>query len=183
MVGFLLAVATVFAANLIFRTERGAAAAEVTQANMTRIREAVVAYVALNQRLPCPAAPTDGRAAPETATTITDPCASPSGVVPWRTLGLTEESALDGWNRLISYRVLDGATGLTQADGASMVNCDTKVPYGADVLPANGLCTTPVGPEVGSQESGQPILEGQGAADQQPWFHSERHRLCPDQSW
>ena len=122
MVGFLLAVATVFAANLIFRTERGAAAAEVTQANMTRIREAVVAYVALNQRLPCPAAPTDGRAAPETATTIIKPdCDSRGGVVPWRTLGLTEESALDGWNRLISYRVLDGATGLTQADGASMV--------------------------------------------------------------
>ena len=68
MVGFLLAVATVFAANLIFRTERGAAAAEVTQANMTRIREAMVAYVALNQRLPCPALPADGRAAPETAT-------------------------------------------------------------------------------------------------------------------
>ena len=87
MVGFLLAVATVFAANLIFRTERGAAAAEVTQANMTRIRDAVVAYVALNQRLPCPAAPTDGRAAPETATTIISPTVLPQAALshgaPW----------------------------------------------------------------------------------------------------
>ena len=159
MVGFLLAVATVFAANLIFRTERGAAAAEMTQANMTRIRDAVVAYVALNQRLPCPALAADGRAAPETATTN---CASPGGVVPWRTLGLTEESALDGWNRLISYRVLDGATGLTQADGASMVNCDTKVPYGADVLPANGLCVVPSDPKSDHRNLDSQYLKGKG---------------------
>ena len=159
MVGFLLAVATVFAANLIFRTERGAAAAEVTQANMTRIREAMVAYVALNQRLPCPALPADGRAAPETATTN---CTSPGGVVPWRTLGLTEDAALDGWNRLISYRVLDGATGLTQTDGASMVNCDTKVPYGADVLPANGLCATPVDPKSDHRNLDSQYLKGKG---------------------
>lgn len=139
MVGFLAAAAVISVATLLMSGERTSKAVEVTQRSLERINQALVAYVALNGRLPCPAGVADGKAAPETATNT---CTSGAGIVPWRTLGLTEDIALDGWNRLISYRVLDGATGLTQTDGASMVNCDTKLPYGAEVLPANGLCRT-----------------------------------------
>jgi hypothetical protein len=48
--------------------------------------------------------------------------------------------AQDGWNRLISYRVLNGARGLTQLGGTSMVDCDVGLPFGPDDLPTNGLC-------------------------------------------
>ena len=141
VIGLLLAVGTVFAFNLIMKTVRPTGQVEKTEAHFVRISDALVAYVTQNGRLPCPAAPNalDGRANPETATTA---CASAAGIVPWGTLGLPQDAVLDGWNRLISYRVLDGNTGLTQAEGASMVNCDLALPYGPDVLPGNGLCRT-----------------------------------------
>lgn len=82
-----------------------------TQARLDQAVEAVLAYRAVQGRLPCPAdgdaAPGTsgyGRAQPETGQgTCTVPPAN--GVLPWRTLGLADPTALDGWNRLISYRV------------------------------------------------------------------------------
>lgn len=141
----LLAVGTIFATNMILRASRGALQVEVTQANLGKINDAIVAYVAINGRLPCPAVPSanDGKAYPESAVAT---CGTANGVIPWKTLGISPDTALDGWNRLVSYRVFDGARGLTQDQGASLVFCDTKVPYGADVLATNGLCQDPVDP-------------------------------------
>jgi hypothetical protein len=139
VVGLLLAAVTVFAVTLINRTSRGAGQAEVTKNNMATVRDALVAYVTLNGRLPCPAKPSalDGKADPETPI---QNCNTPAGVVPWATLGLPADVAEDGWNRLISYRALDGARGLTQTGGASMVDCDIGLPFGPEDLPTNGLC-------------------------------------------
>lgn len=142
VIGLFLATATVFSIKLLLPASRGAAQSQVTVSNFESIQNAIIAYVAANGHLPCPANPAaanDGVSdpAPPSAT-----CNTLGGVVPWRTLGISSDAALDGWNRRISYRVYDGLTGLSQPGGASMTNCDTVYPYGPPplALPANGLC-------------------------------------------
>lgn len=103
-----------------------------------KIKAALVQFAAANSRLPCPATPTadTGDAAPTTASAT---CTSPTGTVPWKTLGLRRDDAVDSAGWKISYRVYTGAGSLTQAGGASMVDCDTveSAPAG---LTAAGLC-------------------------------------------
>jgi len=108
-----------------------------TSIKLERIRNALADFVTTNGYLPCPANQFTGFANPNSPNTI---CNTPDGVVPWLTLGLSEEDALDAWARKISYRVYAGNTGLTQIGGASMVNCDTQIPGGAPAIPVNGLC-------------------------------------------
>ncbi len=129
-----------------------------TDARMRKVTDSLVAFVVLNGRLPCPARGDDGvmtdadptsanaadkigRSNPETATSALVPCATPDGVVPWKTIALRSDDALDGWNRKISYRVFaDAATGLTQDGGANMTNCNGSLWAPLDVLDANSLC-------------------------------------------
>lgn len=91
---------------------------------MRRVSAALVSYASANGRLPCPALGIDaqGNAAPNAATAT---CTAGAEVVPWRTLGLRRDDALDGWGRKIAYRVYTGATGLTQANGVNATDCST----------------------------------------------------------
>jgi len=99
---------------------------EATAAAMARVAKALVDFAALNRRLPCPARGDldTGDADPVTAAAT---CTAPGGVVPWKTLALRREEALDGWGRKISYRVLAGTAGFTQAEGVSMSNCNASL--------------------------------------------------------
>jgi hypothetical protein len=92
-----------------------------------KINAALVQFVAINGRLPCPANPT---ANPETGlenrTALSATCNSPTGTVPWASIGLRRDDAIDAWGWKISYRVYTGSNGsLTQDGGATMVNCET----------------------------------------------------------
>jgi len=84
-----------------------------TRAKLDAIEAAIVRYVMLNERLPCPAdgnlADSDANAGVELNTsplpntgcnseTLTRP------VVPWRALGLTADDAVDAWGTRITYR-------------------------------------------------------------------------------
>lgn len=123
-----LTIASIYAVKLLTPATRGARQVDVTDTNLLAIQNAIAAYVAVNGHLPCPANPVvanDGVSDPEPPNAT---CNTPGGVVPWTTLSISPDVVLDGWNRRISFRVFDGATGLTQFDGASMVNCDTNVP-------------------------------------------------------
>ena len=117
----------------------------VTDASLARVSKALVEFASLNRRLPCPARGNldTGDADPDAATAT---CTTADGVVPWRTLALRSEDALDGWGRKISYRVFDGAAGLTQADGASMSNCNTSLGAPIDATLAAGSLCKPGGP-------------------------------------
>jgi hypothetical protein len=86
---------------------------------MQRIQAALHAFAASQGRLPCPAdgAQDTGLAVPVAAAVN---CTHRDGTVPWVSLGLQAEDALDGWGQKMSYRVLDGATGLTQASGLAL---------------------------------------------------------------
>ena len=96
----------------------------LTQKRLLALRQALVNFASANGRLPCPAsgAQDTGQAVPDSATVN---CTNTNGTVPWTTLGLPRDAALDAWGRKVSYRVFAGGTGLTRADGASLVNCDS----------------------------------------------------------
>ena len=82
---------------------------------LTVVQDALIDYVARNKRLPCPAngtlAANHQNAGAEVAA-ASGKCTLPNdnranGVVPWKTLGLAPDLAIDRWGRKISYRVFD----------------------------------------------------------------------------
>lgn len=96
----------------------------VTQKRIERIQEALHGFAAANGVLgPCPAngAADTGLAEP---VGISDPCTHLDGVVPWRTLGLPSDDALDGWGRKFSYRVATGNDG--RPCTMSTISCDVN---------------------------------------------------------
>ena len=73
-----------------------------TKSKAETIKIALIGYLRTNGRLPCPdiaSVPTG--TAPATCTTA----ALGYGVVPWLTLGLSKDAALDGWHNFFTYRV------------------------------------------------------------------------------
>ncbi len=104
----------------------------------------MIQFVAVNGRLPCPADGTidtgiENLADPNPQIGAAN-CTTLLGTVPWRTLGISQDTALDAWAQKISYRVFHGPTGLTRTDGASMADCDASETGLGIPLPGNGLC-------------------------------------------
>ncbi len=119
---------------------------QTTVARLAGIDAALVNYVALQRRLPCPADGTiaagGANAGVELRTPATGVCtAIVTGVVPWVTLGLSESEGQDGWSGRISYRTISAVAvppaavnlGFTSNQALDMTNCD---PAGAAVLVA-----------------------------------------------
>lgn len=98
-----------------------------TSSKLTNVDTALLAFVITNKRLPCPA---DGTVVSGTADAGTEmrsgtTCtAQTTGVVPWATLGLTEADITDGWGARFTYRVPDGASGLTMNSSLDVTACD-----------------------------------------------------------
>ncbi len=98
------------------------AEAEAHDSTMTRllaIEEALIRFVALNKRLPCPTNASLDESSTRFGLEEVDGsdsrlCATGSSIsgVPWRTLGLPIEISYDGWRRRISYVVFDGQAAL-----------------------------------------------------------------------
>jgi type II secretory pathway pseudopilin PulG len=119
---------------------------------MSRIQAALLEFVRLNKRLPCPAAPLLDTGLPvPNGPTVTPPsaCNNPDGTVPWAVLGLSAGDALDPWGRKISYRVVSGLKSATVTDGLDRSACDTlllvfALPPGDNSPDTTGLCKKPV---------------------------------------
>jgi hypothetical protein len=120
------------------RTSGGVDRSAETTGHLARVAAALEQFASTSERLPCPANPAldTGDAAPNAPDAA---CTFANGTVPWRTIGLRREDAIDAWGFKISYRVYSGPTGLTQPGGASMVHCDTVEPAPAGATAA-GLC-------------------------------------------
>ena len=117
---------------------------QTTVARLAGIDAALVNYVALQKRLPCPA---DGglqpgnadlglerRAANGTCLVVDGVPIMNRGVVPWVTLGITETEALDGWSNRITYRTWSAlATGFTLDNALNMSRCATNGTEGEQV--------------------------------------------------
>lgn len=91
---------------------------QTTQDNMRRVLDALIDFRATNGRLPCPALITQ---TDDAATAYTENCTANRGAVPARTLGISEETAIDGWGRRITYHVASTICG-TDASGLPL-NC------------------------------------------------------------
>ena len=82
----------------------------VTKTRQEAIKDALTSYLGKNSRLPCPdtATPPDGTE----KRTVASPavCVKFFGVLPYATLGLAKEMALDGWENYINYGVSDGVS-------------------------------------------------------------------------
>lgn len=139
-----LIIGAMVAAFLLTRFSGSRDEMETTRARMEAVMSALDQYAAQNRSLPCPAVPTLASSAANAgvAAPAGSGCANGDGTVPWKTIGLKEEHALDAWGRRISYRVFSTAYGsLTQAGGASMVDCDLwRINPGSGLDPVTGLC-------------------------------------------
>lgn len=74
----------------------------VTKTKQDTIKQALISFLRSNKRLPCP----DTAALPNGLEVA--PCTTAVqgyGVVPWATLGLARDAALDGWSNFFTYRV------------------------------------------------------------------------------
>lgn len=165
----LVGVMTVLIALLaMFRSSTSAASASQTVTQLEAAKAALEQFVSAAGRLPCPADPTlnTGVEAPAGGAAT---CTFPGGTLPWSTIGIRREDALDAWGFKISYRVYTGNNGsLTQPGGASMVNCDTvePAPGGRTALVVNvgGLCAgDPADPTTFNTTEAQ-FLAGKGLA-------------------
>lgn len=103
--------ASMLALQAAKQTRQPLEAQRTTVQRMDSLEKALRAYVVLHQQLPCQA---DGTV--DTGQASPSPCVMPAdGTVPWATLGLQKDDAVDGWNRKISYRVFAGNTALPNA--------------------------------------------------------------------
>jgi len=100
---------------------------EKTKQKQAAIKTALINFISRNYRLPCPAVATltstDANYGveaenPGTCTSVSGFGSGSSrnvrGIVPWKSLGLSDEVALDGYNRRFTYQVLRSQTNLTQ---------------------------------------------------------------------
>lgn len=98
-----------------------AARLSATRTKQEAIKSALINFLARNNRLPCPAVSTltigTEAATPGTCTgTALNPAGTPlysTGTVPWASLGMTSESALDGYGNRFTYQVVLTATNLS----------------------------------------------------------------------
>ena len=90
-----------------------------TKANEAAIKIALTNFIALNNRLPCPAIPNlapgaagYGREAPAKPSACTGLPIDPvvTGIVPWITLGISSDAASDGYTNRFTYQVVLAAT-------------------------------------------------------------------------
>lgn len=143
MVGFL--------ANSAFRrVATGSDENNETARRLSAGADALEQFAAVNGRLPCPADPATNDGGERIRSANIAKCNFPAGTIPWRTLGMKFDDAIDSWGRKISYRVYTGtsSTGsLTQPGGVNMVECDTSDPGAGDATAVapngrGGLCVS-----------------------------------------
>lgn len=104
----------------LLNAQQISARVSATQTKQEAIKQALINFVARNSRLPCPAVATAAQGAATygveanasgapacNGTTVIGAGANVNvrGVVPWVTLGLSDDAALDGYNRRFTYQV------------------------------------------------------------------------------
>jgi prepilin-type N-terminal cleavage/methylation domain-containing protein len=155
---------------LLMTTAIAVANSQIAQSRITAtrtkaeaIKSSLITYIARNKRLPCPAVPTleiddvgYGVEAATTGTCVNVPESGAGaarvvvGIVPWVTLGLTDEATLDGFYNRYTYAVSSAATGLNEDTVAGMlgnITIHTAAPAIAGLPPAGNQSNncTPAG--------------------------------------
>jgi prepilin-type N-terminal cleavage/methylation domain-containing protein len=158
IVSLLLAMAT-FATRAITIQQR----LSTTVTRLATVDAALIAFVMVQKRLPCPADGTldsaNANAGFEGARTDAAGCQTnqQNGVVPWRSLGLTENDATDGWLRRLTYRVdatLAGASAMDMSGcdpagtgntaGGTLRPCQVATCTASNLVTSSTNCTSPL---------------------------------------
>ena len=90
------------------KAQLASAAISATKKKQDTIKDALVAYLAKNKRLPCPAIDEKGGLDATVRITTASPpnnCITKFGIVPYTELGLPKSAALDGWENFFTYAV------------------------------------------------------------------------------
>src|SRR5688572_1030837 len=132
ILGLIMAMAAILLRSVTATQKRS-----VTATRLANIEAALVQFVQVQRRLPCPADGTQSAAAGGLEMYAGGACTGGQqhGVVPWRTLGLSAADILDGWDRRITYRV---GSALVANEAMNLSKCD---PAGTGALVA-GVCNT-----------------------------------------
>lgn len=130
---------------------------EATRQRLAGVETAIALFVSQNTRLPCPAdgqtPGTESSAGYEDRDPASGACRvgflrtgsatthrQTNGVVPWRTLGLAETDATDGWGTRLTYRV---APELTLNNAMNFTSCDPGAPILVNAAPRAAVCASP----------------------------------------
>lgn len=120
-----------------------------TRAKLEALEQAMVRFVVVNRRLPCPADGIQGTANPTSgveqrngAVTPATCTAMATGVVPWRSLGVPADAAMDAWGNLITYRVWARTSGGV----GSAINTSLAMDGGMDFSECDPAKLTPPSP-------------------------------------
>lgn len=120
-----------------------------TRAKLEALEQAMVRFVTVNRRLPCPADGAQGTANPTSGVEQRNSAVTPatctsmtSGVVPWRSLGVSADAATDAWGGLITYRVW----ARTNAGAGSGINTSLAMDGGMDFSECDPAKPTPPSP-------------------------------------
>ncbi len=98
------------------------AAFTATHNKQMLIKEALTSYLAQNGRLPCPASLVSPPTGLESPTPPTGACDVLPGFIPYDTLGMSRDSAVDGWGRLFTYEVTNTSIPTCPATWVSVAN-------------------------------------------------------------
>lgn len=88
-----------------FKAQMMNAAIRTTEGNQGAIKDAIMAYLAKNKRLPCPATPATNGAEGRDTSVQPPNCVTYYGLVPYATLDLSKSTAMDGWEDFFAYGV------------------------------------------------------------------------------
>lgn len=113
--------------------------------NLELIEDALVRFLRRNGRLPCPGAPNATPLGFERATCTTNNTLE--GVVPFRTLGLPENNAKDGFGHYLTYRVAANYPALASATNSIVNFCGVNAANAASTLTVNDENGTSVTPD------------------------------------
>lgn len=92
----------------ILKSQADSAAYSATAKKQAVLKDAMVTFLRNNWRLPCPdtnVTPPGPDGTENRIGAVTTACTSNFGVIPYATLGLPREMALDGWGNYMSYHV------------------------------------------------------------------------------
>jgi len=134
---------------------------DTLKVKMETVEEAIIRYAAAARRLPCPASATataNAAIGVEDVSGGTCTANQNDGIVPWVTLGLPREAALDPWGRYITMRV---APELTDAGGAAnSLAAATTLPALLAAVDGRGLMVA----ELTATNTLRPIMRPNGGA-------------------
>lgn len=115
-----------------------------TRTKLVQIQTALIGYLRMNGRLPCPDNSDNTTVATGVAAaTCNANAADGYGIVPWQTLGLPRDIALDGWGNYFSYRV---ANGLWARNWTANSAAATDFTINEVVAPANAMTIQQLNP-------------------------------------